>query len=154
MHRILSAVVLTGLGACGAPDRTEAARIHVEVTAGPHAGRYRVVAAPEACAEGVQGSGSVVVQYTDLDSGAALASLQLVATPDTGFYLGLVFGGLRGGSPGHEIETRPGRPRLGGGALARVRHGDTTDLEITGLTADGMPLSARVRCVAIDTTTR
>jgi hypothetical protein len=150
VKRILP-VVLTMALAC---RRLESSwtHIHLEVTDGPFAGRYAVQTQRSACARDLFGRGSLAIRHTDLDSTAALASLQLLIEPDTAFYLGLAFEGFRLSDAEQVIETRPGRRPRGAGKVTLSRRSTTTVLDVVGRTAGGVPLTARVLCAANDST--
>jgi hypothetical protein len=149
VKRILPVVLTTVLG-CGLLEQASRTHIHLEVTGGPHAGRYAVQTERTACARDLLGRGSLAIRYTDLDSNAALASLQLMIESDTAFYLGLAFDGFRPTDSELEIETRRGRRPRGAGKVTLNRVSATTVLDVVGRTAGGLPLTARVLCAADD----
>lgn len=151
MQRILPLILaLVVVPACRPDAPAPSAQIHLEVTDGPAAGRYVIRARADACSPDLTGRGSLGIRYTDLDSGAPLASLQLVMDADTAFYLGLVFDGLQTIAPEQVIETRPGREPRGAGSARLVRRSDTSVLHVAGRTAAGVSLAVRVRCPSRD----
>jgi hypothetical protein len=145
-------VVLTTTLACGLHESSASTHIHLEITEGPFAGRYAVQTRGTACAPDLLGRGSLAIRYTDLDSTAALASVQLMIEPDTAFYLGLAFEGFRQSDSQHVIETRAGRPPRGAGKMTLSRRSQITVLDVVGRTAGGSPLTARVLCAIDDST--
>ena len=149
MYRVWSILIVSSLIGCRPSDRH--VQIALEVTDGAHEGRYRITASAGTCTPDVLGRGSLAIRHTDLDSAAALSSLQLVIPSDSGFYLGVVFGGFQSDGAGHEIETRPGYAQVGDGVVNVTRSDTIILLEASGHTGDGVRLKARVSCAARDT---
>jgi hypothetical protein len=146
MHRTFPSLLITAVLACGQRASERSLRIALEVTNGPHAGRYAAIATPSACSKCETAACRLVVRFTDPDPDAALSSLQIVLASDGGLYVGVLFGGFRSDGRRHEIETRAGRPRFGMGRAVVNRRDDQTSLEISGRTEDGMTLTARMQC--------
>ena len=149
---LVALVLATGCAAESRRSDEPAAEIRLAVYGGAHAGTVDVQSQEVICTHGIVGGNSWGVQFTDPQLTTPLGSMQLIVPPYTAsgptrrFYLGVVFESFLEGVD-HEIETREGASRPGGDGVVSVTRQDTSAaLTVTGHTADGVGISARINC--------
>jgi hypothetical protein len=151
------AVVAMASGRMAADATTE--NIHLVVTGGAFAGTYDATSTAGGCSTGANGPGSwgnslISKGVTDPK---VLASFPLIvpsakaaASGTKEFFLGVGFGPLmqRMSNPYQlEIETRPDQKKPTGSGLVTVKdNGTTAVVTITGKTADGASIEAKIDC--------
>ena len=135
--------------------------ISVTLTGGPNAGTYHVTSKDPTCSEGLAGENSFGNQYSD--NGKAdneLSSLQLIIDNKDAakkgadkFSFEVKFGKLIGGKS-YSINTRDdnsGKPNDGSGTATLTESGSTKTVVIHGKTADGVGISATIKCNSVIT---
>ena len=131
--------------------------ISVTITGGPNAGIYHVITKDETCSEGLTGDNSFGNQYSA--NGKAdneLSSLQLIIddknTAKQGtdkFSFMVSFGDLLKGKF-YQINTRD-NSNEGSGKATLTESGSTKTVTIEGKTADGVVISATLKCNSVIT---
>jgi hypothetical protein len=135
--------------------------ITVTLTGGPNAGTYTVTSKDPTCSEGLTSDHSFGNQYSEKDrKDNELSTVQLVIddkdaakTGTTHFSLEVGFGKLLDGKS-YSINTRndhSGRPAEGSGKATLMESGGARTVVIEGKTADGVSISATIKCNAVIT---
>jgi len=150
--RFLVLAILAGWACSGQPGGAPAVEIEVALAGGPDSGMVAVESEEMICTEGLVGSGSWGLQYSDPQLTTVLGNLQLVvpAMPAGGstteFYFGVVFGSFLDGVD-HEIESRREAGRLVGSGVVRIEEEDSSaSFRILGRSGDGIGISATIHC--------
>ncbi len=144
-----------------ATGSTAGSEISVTLTGGANAGTYHVISKDPTCSEGLTGDNSFGNQYSE--SGKAdneLSSLQLIIDDKNAakkgtskFSIQVAFGKILGGKS-YQINTRDdnsGKSNEGSGTATLTESGGTKTVVIQGKTADGVGISATIKCNSIVT---
>lgn len=144
--------LVLALTACIGGKKPATTEIRLALSGGDHAGTVVVTSEDVICTEGLVGEGSWGVQYTDPQLTTPLGSMQLIVPghandgTSSRFFLGVVFESFLAGVD-HEIETREDAGRPAGSGMVRIEvQNIQAALTVTGQTADGIGISAKVRC--------
>lgn len=135
--------------------------ISVTLTGGANAGTYHVASKETTCSEGLTGDNSFGNQYSE--KGKAdneLSSLQLIIDDKNAaksgtnvFYLKVAFGKILQGKA-YEINggsSTIDMPKSGSGKATLSVSGSTKTVTIEGKTADGVGISATIKCNSVIT---
>ncbi|HET7117059.1 MAG TPA: hypothetical protein VFI29_11240 [Hanamia sp.] len=130
--------------------------INVTLTGGPNAGTYTATSADPTCSEGLTGDNSFGNQYSE--KGKAdneLSSLQLIIDDKDAakkgtdkFYLKVAFGKILKGKS-YEINGGTSfleMPLTGSGKATLMESGSIKTVVVEGKTADGVGISATIKC--------
>lgn len=128
--------------------------ITLEVTGGPHAGRYTAQVTEGGCSYGFAEKGAWGNQYSvDTQDAKKFSSLQLIvpdsksAAGGTGRFLMTVsFGPLFSGGTSYEISTRKPGEAKGSGTVKVDDRGGSGTVSFDGKTADGIGLKGTIEC--------
>lgn len=135
--------------------------ISVTLTGGPNAGTYHVISKDPTCSEGLTGENSFGNQYSE--KGKAdneLSSLQLIIDDKNAakkgtdsFYIKVAFGKILQGKS-YEINggsSSMNMAKTGSGKATLMESGSTKTVVIEGKTADGVGISATIKCNSVIT---
>ncbi len=124
---------------------------NLKVTGGAHAGTYTSSSPRGGCSVGLTTPGAWGNQLStpkDTDP-SHFNSLQLIM-PDpkkpSEFFLMVGFGSILARSAEYKVETRPGKPGSGTGAVHIDDHGTTAKISFDATTKDGIKLDGTIDC--------
>ena len=159
MKKIISLAAILFLLSCNnsgnktdKSSANEGSVISVTITGGPNAGIYHVITKEETCSEGLTGENSFANQYSE--SGKKdneLSNLQLIIDDKNSakngtdkFSIQVSFGKLKS----YRINTRSSS-KEGSGQVTLTESGQTKTAEVEGKTADGIGISATIKCYSM-----
>ena len=126
--------------------------LSVTITRGANAGIYHVISKDPTCSEGLTGENSFGNQYSEINKAEnELSSVQLIIDDKNAakngtdkFSFMVSFGDLLKGKS-YQINTR-GNSKKGSGKATLTESGSTKTVTIEGKTADGVVISATLKC--------